>query len=343
MIFFEILILVFLFLASAFFSASEAALTSLSSLKMKQLAVVHPALGRHLNEWLSRPHRILVTILVGNNAVNVAISSLGATLILPAILSLPKIMVEVILWLATSVLLLVVGEIVPKIVGRVYAERVSVWTFPILGRLTRAFSLFFRPAHNFLDRFAGGVESAPVNKLTALSLEEMHHIINESQASGHVSTESGAMMDRVLALNRRTVADILQPASSIDTVAMELLDRADNNAELFVDLLVESGHSRVPVTRAGVPVGIVHVMDLLKEWRSGRVGSLEALIRPVFWVSPAKSASDLLADFQKTGDHAALAEGEHGEFVGMVTLEDLLEEIVGEIVDEYDLEQKKEP
>lgn len=341
MIIFELVILALLFAASAFFSASETAITALPQLKMKQLSVLHPSLMKHFHEWLSRPHRLLIAILIGNNMVNISISSLGATLILPAFQRFPSWMTEFILWIATTLLVLVLGEIIPKIVGRVYAERVSVWTLPLLGRLSDAFAAVLRPITWVLDRVTRGLE-APVNKLTALSLEELHHIIDESEASGHVSEESGAMMDRAMSLSRRTIADILQPASAIDSVALESLDRGGENKELFVDLLVESGRSRVPVTRAGVPVGVIHVMDLLKIWRTEKVDSLEKLIRPVMSVSPAKPVADLLAEFQKSGEHLALVEKEGGEFLGMVTLEDILEEIVGEIVDEYDLEKKKE-
>lgn len=341
MILFEIIVLSLLFLASASFSASETALTALSQLKMKQLSVVHPSLTRHFHDWLSRPHRLLIAILIGNNVVNLAISSLGATLVLPAFRHMPPWVTEFALWIATTGLVLVLGEIVPKIVGRVYAERVSVLALPVLGRLSDACAWALRPLTRLLDRVTRGLE-APVNKLTALSLEELHHIIDESEASGHVSKESGAMMDRAMSLSRRTVGDILQPASAIDTVALELLDRGEDGRELFVDLLVESGRSRVPVTRAGVPVGVVHVMDLLKEWRPGKVDSLDKLIRPAASVPPSKPVSDLLDEFRKSGEHLALVEKEGGEFLGVVTLEDVLEEIVGEIVDEYDLEKKKE-
>ncbi len=341
MIILEVIVLSLLLIVSAFFSASETAITALPQIKMKQLSVLHPSLTKHFHEWLSRPHRLLIAILVGNNAVNLAVSSLGATLILPTVISLPSWLVEIILWITTTGILLVFGEIVPKIVGRTYAERLSVFALPVLGRLSDACAKALRPATWVLDRVTRGLE-APVNKLTALSLEELHHIIDESEASGYVSKESGVMMDRAMSLSRRTVGDILQPASAIDSVALESLDRGGDNKELFVDLLVESGRSRVPVTRAGVPVGVIHVMDLLKEWRTGQVDSLEKLIRPVISVPPAKAVSDLLAEFQKSGEHLALVEKEGGEFLGMVTLEDILEEIVGEIVDEYDLEKKKE-
>jgi CBS domain containing-hemolysin-like protein len=142
-------------------------------------------------------------------------------------------------------------------------------------------------------------------------------------------------------LNKRTVSDIMQPASIIDTVALELLDRGGDSKELFIDLLVESGRSRVPVTRAGVPAGVVHVMDLLKEWNTRNVENIEKVIRPVHAVPPDKPIADVLTGFQSSGEHLAVVEKENGEFVGIVTLEDILEEIVGDIVDEYDLEKKK--
>jgi putative hemolysin len=337
MVLIEAAVLALLFTASAFFAAAEAALTALSSLRMKKIGAFQPRLVAHFSRWLSKPHELLITILVGNNLANMAFSSLTGALFLPLLAGVPA--GEILVWLAASALVLIFAEIVPKIVGRVYAERIASRALPPLWGMARLLTFLFVPAQWLIARTGKGLE-APVNRLTALSLEEMQHVIQETEAAGQVPRESGEMMARVLSLHRRTVADILQPAHAVDSAPLEMLD-AGGSEELFVDRLVESGRSRVPVTRAGVPVGVLHAMDLLKEWKEGRVESLEGLVRPARWVPPSKEVAELLADFQKSGDHMALVEGEGGEFLGLATLEDVLEEVVGEILDEYDLEQKK--
>lgn len=334
-----LLILVF---CSAAFAGAEAALTALSALKMKRLAAQDSRLSGHLAEWLDKPHRLLVTILVGNNLVNVAISSLAAYLALPLAKILSARLVEILVWFFTTVVLLIFAEILPKILSRAHAEKVSVWTLPPLSALTKFFSYIFSPLYKLLGRFSRALESAPVNRLTALSLEELRHIIQESESTGQVPRESGEMMNRLINLPQRTVGDICQPAASVDTVALEVLDRPVDGGELFIDLLVESGRTRVPVTRVGVPVGFVHVIDLLKESHGGRPQDLAAMVRPARFVPPSKPVFDVLLDFQKSGDHVIFVENENSEFVGLATLEDVLEEIVGEILDEYDLERKKE-
>jgi putative hemolysin len=337
----ELLALAALFLCSAFFSASEAALTTLSSLDIRKLTVLLPTLSRHFADWLAMPHRLLVTILVGNNAVNLAASSLTAAVAAPLAAVLPDPVLGVLVWLATTVVLLGFGEVAPKIIGRAYPEKMSIWAVPVLGGLTRVFHGVLRPALWLVERLAPGLDSPPVGRLTALTLEELSYMIRESQASGQVPADAGEMMGRVLALHHRTAADILAPASQTDVVALEVLDRGPGAGELFVDLLVESGRTRVPVTRAGVPVGYIHVMDILKEWRGGSASTLDNLIRTAPAVPPEKPVAELLSFFQQSGEHLTFVENEAGEFQGLVTLEDVMEEIVGEILDEYDWERKK--
>jgi CBS domain containing-hemolysin-like protein len=343
MIFLEVLVLLGLFACAAFFALSEAAVTALSALRMKRLSLFQPGLSGYFNEWLSKPHRLLTTLMVASNVISVAISSLAAAMAVPLIGRVPEKVLGVSVWLLTTVTLLIFGEMIPKIIGRVYRERVSVLVLPFLSRLTRLLFVVWSPAVWMLKKLAPGLATPPVNRLTALSLEELHHMIGESQAEGQMPSEDGEMMKRVLSLPQRAVSDIMQPANRVDAIHLEILGSIESAEQLFVDLLVETGHTRVPVMRGGDPVGYVNVMDLLKEWRSGRVASLEELVRPIRRVPASMKVFALLQDFQKSGEHLAIVEQEgRKKFLGLVTLEDVLEEIVGEILDEYDLEQKKE-
>jgi len=333
----ELSALLALLLLSAFFSLAESAITALPLLKMKQITATVPALSRPFGEWLAKPQRLLITLLIGNNLAGVSVSSLAAVLAVPLEKWVPEQALEIGVWLVTTAVLLVFAEIIPKIVGRVYAERVSVVALPLLARVAGFFAFLLRP----LRRAGPAPEHMPVNPLMAVSLEELSHMIGESEKSGAVPQESGEMMHRVVSLQQRTAADILVPAAQVDMVPLDVLERGPGAAELFTDLLVETGRTRVPVTRAGVPVGYIRVLDILKSERARDAAALNALIRPAKSVPPTKPVADLLTDFQSAGEHIAFVEDEHGPFLGLVTLEDVLEEIVGDILDEYDLEQKK--
>jgi CBS domain containing-hemolysin-like protein len=330
-----------LFGLSAFLSASETAITALSLLKMKRLSVAVPRLTEDLADWLAKPHRLLVTILVANNVANIAISSLSATMALPLTRYVRRDVVEVSVWLLASAALMVFGEMVPKIVGRAYRERLSVAALPLLQRVTRFFGFVFSPAHWLMARLAPRAERSPVSKLSALSLEEVGFMLGEYRATGAVPAESGEMLARALALPQRTVAEIRQPADKVDSVALEALEKSPESEELFVDLLVETGRTRVPVTRAGRPVGYVLVMDWLKHRRSGDAVRPQDLVRQARSVPPEMKVIDLLALFSASGEHLAFVGRDVTDFQGLVTLEDALEEIVGEILDEYDVERNR--
>lgn len=332
-------LLAVLLVLSALFALTESAITTLSAIRMKRLAVVAPTLSPYFQEWLATPHRLLSFLMVGNNLVNFGFSSLAALLALPLHDRWPSDAVDVGVWLGVTAVLLVGGEILPKVVGRVYRERVAELVLPIVSRLSRGFFFVWGPIGWVLEKWAPQLHQAPVNPLTVVSLEELQHAVAESQATGQMTGESGDMFGRALALSQKTVAEVAHPLERLDTLALEVLDRP-NGADLFQDLLVETGHSRVPVTRAGRLAGYVHIKDVLARVRTGDPVQIEPLIRPLRRVSTATRAVDLLSLFRTTGEAIALVETPGGEVRGWMTLEDLLEQIVGDILDEYDLEDQ---
>ncbi len=340
MLLLECVLLMLLFGFSSFFSASETAITALSAFRMKQLSVLRPELRSFFSDWLEKPHRLLATILIGNNFVNVAISSLMAVMVVPLAVYVPKQFLDFMVWLAATAILMVLCEITPKIIGRVFCERISEKSLPVLSQLTRLFFLFWGPLGWILKKTAPKLAAPPANRLTTFNLEELRHIIGESQAMGEVPGDSGEMMKRVLELPQRAVSDIMQSFKDVDFLNIERLDKADSPVDLFVDLMAETGHTRIPVFREGAPIGHVNVLNLLKKGYSGALSVPEDLIRPVRYVSADKKVLELLGEFQRSGDHLALVKGTDGQLQGLVTLEDVLEEIVGEILDEYDLEKK---
>lgn len=327
---------------SAYFSMVEAAITTLSALRMKKIVVLSPRLAPLFTEWLATPHRFLSVLMVGNSLVNISFSSVAAVAAVPLNAYFSPSTVSWMVWGGATVALVVVGEIVPKIIGRTYRERVAAGTLPFFSRVTRALFLIWGPVGWAIKRFAPALHRAPVNPLTVVSLEELQHAVSESQAEGHLPPDAGEMFGRALAMTQRTAREVAQPADRIDALALEVLDRV-NGAELFVDLLVETGRTRVPVTRGGRFVGYLNAMDFLASARSGRMPPIEAMVRPLRRVHPDTKALDLLEEFRKKGDGIALVGPSENEVGGLLTLEDVLEELVGEILDEYDREEAPVP
>lgn len=329
----------FLLLAvSASFSLVEAAITALSALRIKKLSFVRPGFFPFFREWIERPHRLLTVLMVGNNLVNVAFSSLAAVAALPLNAVLPPALVSWAVWVLVSFLVLVVGDIVPKIVGRVYRERVVVWTLPVLWRLVRLSTVLWGPVDWALRRYAPLLHRVSADALAVVSVEEIQQAASESSAAGHLSKDSGDMLHRALALTLKTAGDIARPAAALESLPLELLSRPNGGA-LFLDLLVETGRTRVPVTRAGRPVGYVNVFDVLREGAGASGDGLESLVRPLRRILPDVRAGELLDEFRRTGDPLALVVTLDGQVRGFLTLEDLLEQIVGNILDEYDREE----
>ncbi|HOW27735.1 MAG TPA: hemolysin family protein [Elusimicrobiota bacterium] len=336
----QLLIFLFLLACSAFFSGSEAALTSLPSLKAKKIFTLHPALSSHISTWFHRPHYLLTTILLGNNIVNMSLSSLMVTMALPLAIYVRHEWLELIVWIATTFILLVFGDIIPKIVAQTHPDLVSRRTLPLLGFCSVLFFPVFRPILWFIETFFPSLRVPPVSKRLSLTFEEVQSLIHESETKGHISNESGEMMRRVLEARQRTVADILQPLQRVDSVPLDLIHPKIHRDELFVDLLVETGRTRVPVFEEQKFVGYIHVLDLLRRWSSGKT-PLKELVRKPLSVDPQTSLYDLLTLFRNSGEQLAFVESADGKLDGVVSLEDVLEEIVGEILDEYDLEEKK--
>lgn len=338
----QLVLLVFLLGLSAYFSLVEAALTTLSALRMKKIVVLSPRLAPLFTEWLANPHRLLSVLMVGNSLVNVSFSSLAAVAAVPLNAYFASSTVSGMVWVVVTGALVVGGEIIPKIIGRTYRERVAAGTLPLFSRFTRALFLIWGPVGWAIKRLAPALHRAPVNPLTVVSVEELQHAVSESQAAGHLPADAGEMFGRALAMTQRTAREVAQPADRIDALALEVLDRAQG-ADLFIDLLVETGRTRVPVTRGGRYVGYLNAMDFLGLARSGRVPPVEAMVRPLRLVHPNTKAMDLLEDFRKKGDAIALVGLSDTEVGGLLTLEDVLEELVGDILDEFDREEAALP
>jgi len=321
---------------SAFFSGSETALTSISELRLKNLVEreKNRKRAKALEHLLSEPNDLITCLLVWNNLVNVGASALATLLflrLLPA--DLPSYVSGLLTTFVMTALLLLFGEITPKNLAKNRAETlalrviVPVWqltraTFPVVRALRAISSGMVRPFGAQLLSREG----------TPLSEDQLITFIEEGEERGIIPVQDGEMMKRILALDEITAEEVMVPRTEMRAI------EADTPLEEVLRFVVEDGHSRYPVyedVRDNV-IGILYVKDLLRSATGGKPTQLRQLLRPAYYTPTAKPVNVLLREFQRERVHMAVVVDEYGGVAGIVTLEDILEEIVGEIEDEYD-------
>ncbi|MCB2192029.1 MAG: hemolysin family protein [Deltaproteobacteria bacterium] len=191
------------------------------------------------------------------------------------------------------------------------------------------------PRRGFLQRLKLALGVTPAN--TSEELErEIHGLVDEGEAKGLLSAHEGRMIEAVLDLDETTTGQIMVPRTEMATVPTTA------SLEEVVQVIVESGHSRLPITDEDLDhiIGVVHAKDLLPHWgKTGREIDLAKMCRSPFFVPESKPVDQLFSDFKRKRVHLAIVVDEYGGTAGIVTIEDVLEEIVGEIIDEYDQEE----
>jgi len=330
------LLLLVLLILSAFFSAAETALTSVSELRLRYLhkRAASAKRSRALEHLLKEPNDFLTCLVIFNNLVNVGASSL-ATLMFLRVLpgDLPDFAYGLISTFVLTVFLLVIGEITPKNLARNRPEAITLAVVVPVWSLTRTtlpvVRLFRKLAAKLVSPL--GVEFF-ARERTPLTRDQFVAFIEAGEERGLLTREHGDMMRRILLLSEITAEDIMVPRTEVRAVEV-----TTPLAEA-VRFVLADGHSRYPVfeTTPDNVVGLLHAKDLIPYGECRVEVALKSLVRPVSFVPKTKPIGALLREFQAERAHMAVVVDEYGGMAGIVTLEDILEEIVGEIEDEYD-------
>jgi Mg2+/Co2+ transporter CorB len=323
-----------LLIVSAFFSGSETALTAASRARMHALEEDGNKRARLVNRLLEMRERFIGAILLGNNLANIAASALATTLFL-------QLFGEAGVAYATLVmtaLVVLFAEVLPKTYAIVNADRMALFVAPavrflvaVLAPLTDAMQWVVR--HTL--RLFGASISDDAEVLSAH--EELRGAIELSHKTGGVVKLTRDMLGGVLDLRELTVSDIMVHRTKMDAIDAEL------PTEAIIDAALKSPHTRLPLWRGEREeiVGVLHAKTLLRALREARGDTSKidilALAAPPWFVPDTTSLKDQLNAFLKKKAHFAIVVDEYGEVMGLVTLEDIIEEIVGEISDETDV------
>ncbi len=320
-------------IASMFFSSSETAITSFGERRARQLMEEGTRQGRIMSFWVREPVRVLSTILVGNNLVN---TLLGSVITAFAIRHLAdgeygRYAVPIAVVAATGILL-IFGEITPKAFGRLYSQRFAVPALMVLAVLARIMSpviwLLTQITNSMLPKAARQDDVPPFHRVTQ---GELDYLVKVGQEEGSIPAEQAALLRGIFRFEDKVVRDIMVPRDRLTAVDLCW------DVNRVQDLAASSGHSRMPVYEGNLDTirGILHIKQLV-----GRKGQgpevLREVVRPPMFVSESLLIQDLLRRFKEQRIHLAIVVDDAGHTVGVVTLEDVLEQIVGQIFDETD-------
>ncbi len=320
-----IVVLVLLVAFSAFFSSSETALASVNKIRMKTRAEDGDKRAARVIRLSEDFDRTLSAILVGNNVVNIAAASISTVFFtqLMGAARGPAMSTAV-----TTVLVLIFGEILPKSIAKENAEAVALATSVPLEIIKTVLS----PVVWILvqiKRLLTGRRSNELNVQPSVTEEELKTIIDTVEEEGVLNRQETDIIQSAIEFDNITVQEILVPR--VDMAAVE----ADAPGEEIVELCLKDGFSRIPVYEDSIDniIGVVHVKDLLAAVAQGRPIEARALLREVKFVYRTKRINDLLAELRREKQHMAIVTDDHGGTMGLVTMEDILEELVGEIWD----------
>ncbi len=325
-----IIIVLLLLIGSAFVSGSQVAYFSLTPSQRKKLLQSKSKNSQRVLKNLEKPEKLLATLLVANNFINIAIIIL-AVFVSNQLISFGSSQITgfIIQAAAISILLLLFGEILPKIYASHYAiafARMMAVPVVILEKL-------FRPVNYFLElSLLSGVKQLH-NKRKNISMDEISQALELT--SDNELSEEKEILEGIVKFGNKSVEEILRPR--VDVVSIDI----KTGFTEVLDIINKSGYSRIPVYNESFDniSGILYIKDLLPHSHKGNSFKWQTLIRPPFYVPETKKINALLEDFQKTKVHFAIVVDEYGGTAGIVTLEDILEEIVGEISDEFDEEE----
>ena len=333
----NVVLLVFLILLSGFFSASETALTAFRSIHLEKLED-----GKHdkqvnlLKKWLKNPNEMLTGLLLGNNIVNILASSI-ATIVTIQFMGTSSKSVAV-ATIGMTVVILVFGEITPKIIAKNHSLKIA----GVVIVIVYWFSFFTKPLIKILiwiSKFIGRLLGIELEDETLMITEEdIISFVNVGEAEGIIEEDEKEMIHSIVGFGETSAKEVMTPRTAM--LAFEGNKTID---DIWYEM-VDNGFSRIPVYEDTIDniLGVLYIKDIMNCIKDGSTNvPIKNFIRPGYFVPETKSIIEILKEFKALKVHIAMVLDEYGGIVGLLTIEDLIEEIVGEIRDEFDTEEEE--
>lgn len=325
----QFIVLVILIILSAFFSSAETALTTVNRVRMRTLEEEGDKHAAKVNKILSNYSKMLSTILIGNNIVNISASALATTL---------AIKINLAVGIATGVLTIVIllcGEIVPKTWAMLCSEKLSLLYSGAIYALMQVLT----PVIFIVDKLSGAflklLHIDPSKKASTMTESDLKTYVDVSHEDGVIETEEREMIYNVFDFSDALAKDIMIPRINMTTVSV------DASYDKVLSVFRESMYTRLPVYQEEKDniIGLINIKDFILNADPENF-SVKHILRDAHYTYEFKKSADLMLEMREKTTNVAFVLNEYGATVGMITLEDLLEEIVGEIRDEYDEDEE---
>jgi CBS domain containing-hemolysin-like protein len=329
----QIVIIVICLICAAFFSASETAFTAVSRIKLKYKAEKGSRKAKIALAVLDKYDKALSTLLIGNNVVNIAIAAIATVMIMEL---LPQEIAEVygvvITTVSVTFVILIFCDILPKTIARIKAESYCL-TF---GGLLRILIIIFTPFSAFFLFFQKLLTKALTKgkeKTVSVTEQELIHFIEEIEDEGVLEEQESNLVQSALNFDETTAGQILTPRVNIIAVSI------NENVDRVRDVFFSEGYSRMPVYEKTIDhvCGTLHIKDFMRRFISGEHFNIRDIMQETLYVTSLMKISEVLKVMQKEKMHLAIVVDQYGGTEGLVTLEDIIEELVGEIWDEGDV------
>lgn len=321
----SILILVLLITMSAYFSATETAYSSLNKIKLKSIANKGNKKAKLALELSEKYDSVISTILIGNNIVNIATASL-ATVLFTKLLGSSGVTVST---TVMTILILIFGEISPKSIAKDIPESFAIVSAPLLN----VFCIILKPVNHIFCLWKKLISKVlKIQKHSGITEDEILTIAEEAENEGGINPQQLEIIKSAIELNEQEVIEAFTPR--VDMIAV----KDSCSKEELLNLFIESGFSRIPVYHDNIDnvIGIINEKDLINIVVNNNNEEISSIIKPLNVIQPHMKLSHLLKVLQNNKSHMALIADEYGGTMGIITLEDILEELVGEIWDEHD-------
>ncbi len=322
---FSYILLVILIALSAFFSASETAYTTVNKIRLQNYVDAGSKKAKTALFIAENYDRTLTTILIGNNIVNIGASSI-ATLLFVKLFGPSGAAIST---AVMTILILIFGEVLPKSFAKESSEKFALaFSRPLRILMTVFWPVVFLFIQ--LKKVAKHISPIKEEETPTVTEQELKFIVESIEDEGILEKQESELVQHALEFDEKTVQEVLTPR--VDMTTLDIEDDLQTN----IGLVLTERFSRIPVCRGTSDriIGILHTKDLLEALVRGDAIDLASMVQPAFFVYKTKKLSSLLADFKRNKTHVAIVTDDYGGTVGMVTMEDLLEELVGDIWDE---------